>query len=108
MHELLAHTKFEDLWNASGWARTWLAIGIGGQLVFSARFVLQWIVSERQKRSVIPVAFWYLSIVGSLMLLSYSIYIKELVFILGSSCNSLVYIRNLWLIHRSGKVVAEK
>ncbi len=107
--ELLAHSMtLSDLWNASGWEKAWLAIGLGGQLVFTGRFVVQWIVSERKKRSVIPVAFWYLSMVGSLVLLSYAIYKRDPVFILGFSLNSLVYVRNLWLIRRSGAVVAEK
>ena len=108
MNELLAQVTFSDLWNASGWEKAWLAIGIGGQLVFTARFVVQWIVSERKKRSVIPVAFWYLSVVGSLVLLSYAIHKRDPVFILGFSLNSLIYVRNLWLIYRPGTVVAEK
>ena len=108
MSELLAHLTFSQLWNAPGWEKAWLAIGLGGQLVFTARFVVQWIVSERQKRSVIPVAFWYLSMLGSIMLLSYAIYIWEPVFILGFSCNSLVYVRNLWLIYRPGHAEQDK
>ncbi len=108
MHELLAHLTLSQLWNASGWEKAWLAIGLGGQLVFTARFVVQWIVSERKKRSVIPVAFWYLSLVGSLVLLSYAIHTGDPVFILGFCLNSLVYIRNLWLIYHPGGVVAEK
>ena len=108
MNELLAHLTFSQLWNAPGWEKAWLAIGLGGQLVFTARFVVQWIVSERQKRSVIPVAFWYLSLVGSLVVLSYAIHTRDPVFILGFSLNSLVYVRNLWLIYRPGDVAAEK
>ena len=108
MHELLARITFSQLWSATGGEKAWLAIGIGGQLLFTARFVVQWIVSERKKRSVIPVAFWYLSLVGSLVVLSYAIYTGDPVFILGFSLNSLVYIRNLWLIYRPGAVVAEK
>ena len=108
MNELLAQVTFSDLWNASGGEKAWLAIGFGGQLLFTARFVVQWIASERKKRSVIPVAFWYLSLVGSLVVLSYAIHIRNPVFILGFSLNSLVYIRNLWLIYRPGAVVAEK
>ena len=97
-----------DFWQLEAWEKAWLAIGTCGQLLFMMRFVVQWIVSERQKRSVIPVAFWYLSIVGSLMLLSYAIYIRDPVFILGLSLNSLVYIRNLWLIYRPGHAGQEK
>ena len=109
MNGLLAHSmELSDLWNGSGWERAWLAIGIGGQLLFTARFVVQWIVSERQKRSVIPVPFWYLSLGGALVLLSYAIYRRDPVFILGFSLNSLIYIRNLWLIYRPGHAERDK
>lgn len=77
---------------------TWIAIGIFGQLLFSARFVLQWIASERLKRSVIPVAFWYCSLGGSVVLLSYSLYRFDPVFILGQVMGLVIYIRNLRLI----------
>ncbi len=102
MNVLLAQLTFSELWNASGGEKAWLAIGLGGQLLFTARFVVQWIASERKKRSVIPVAFWYLSLVGSLVVLSYAIHIRNPVFILGFSLNSVVYIRNLRLIYRPG------
>ena len=94
---------FTDFWQLPAWEKLWLAIGIAGQLLFTARFVVQWIASEREKRSVIPIAFWYLSLVGSLILLSYAIYRRDPVFILGFSLNSLIYIRNLWLIYRPGR-----
>ena len=100
MNGLLAQITFSELWNASGGEKVWLAVGLGGQLLFTARFVIQWIVSERKKRSVIPVAFWYLSLAGSLVLLIYAIHIRNLVFLLGFSFNSVVYLRNLRLIYR--------
>ncbi len=105
---MLAHLTFSQVWDATGWEKAWLALGISGQLVFTARFVVQWIASERQKRSVIPLPFWYLSLVGSLMVLSYAIYTGDPVFILGFSFNSVVYIRNLRLIYRQKAEVAEK
>ena len=108
MNELLASIQLSDLWNTSGWEKVWLLIGLGGQLLFTARFVVQWIVSERKKRSVIPVAFWYLSLAGSLVLLSYAIYRKDPVFVLGFSFNSVVYIRNLRLIYRPGSETTEQ
>ena len=108
MNAMLAQLTFSELWNASGGEKVWLAIGIGGQLLFTARFVIQWIASERKKRSVIPVAFWYLSLIGSLVVLSYAIHIRNLVFILGFSFNSVVYIRNLRLIYRQKTEEAEK
>jgi lipid-A-disaccharide synthase-like uncharacterized protein len=81
----------------------WAIIGFLGQLFFGGRFILQWIVSEYKKQSVVPVAFWYLSIVGSLMLLSYSLHIKNPIFILGFSVNTLIYLRNLHLIYKMPK-----
>ena len=107
MNEWMANI-LADFLLLPAWEKVWLAIGTGGQLLFMARFVVQWIVSERQKRSVIPVAFWYLSLVGSLVLLSYAIHKRDPVFIMGLSLNSLVYVRNLWLIYRPGHAEQEK
>jgi lipid-A-disaccharide synthase-like uncharacterized protein len=83
--------------------KVWVAIGFIGQAVFSARFIVQWIVSERLKRSVIPVSFWFLSIAGSVILLSYAVHRRDPVFILGQAGGMLVYGRNLWLILRGQK-----
>jgi lipid-A-disaccharide synthase-like uncharacterized protein len=80
--------------------KIWVGIGLAGQALFSARFIVQWIVSERRKRSVIPISFWFLSMAGSLVLLAYAIHRKDPVFILGQSFGMLVYSRNLWLILR--------
>ncbi len=77
----------------------WVAFGLGGQLMFTGRFLVQWIASERAGRSVVPVAFWYFSIAGGAILLSYAIYRQDPVFILGQSLGVLIYSRNLWLIH---------
>ncbi len=77
----------------------WVIFGLLGQFFFFMRFVVQWIVSEKKGKSVIPEAFWYLSIVGSVILLFYAIYKKDPVFILGQSVGSIVYIRNIMLIH---------
>lgn len=79
----------------------WLAIGLLGQGVFSARFFLQWLRSEKEKKSVIPISFWYLSILGGVMLLFYAIYKQDPVFILGQSTGVLIYSRNLYLIQRN-------
>ncbi|MBA2709790.1 MAG: lipid-A-disaccharide synthase N-terminal domain-containing protein [Tatlockia sp.] len=78
----------------------WLVIGLVGQGIFSARFIVQWLVSEREKKSIIPVAFWYLSLFGGITLLFYSIYKRDPVFILGQSTGVFIYARNLYLIHR--------
>lgn len=77
-----------------------LAIGFTGQAFFFMRFFWQWIVSEKEKRSVIPVSFWYFSLLGSFFLLAYAILRKDIVFIVGQSTGSIIYIRNLYLIHR--------
>lgn len=77
----------------------WVMIGLGGQLLFTARFLVQWIASERERRSVVPLAFWYLSIGGGLVLLAYALYRKDPVFILGQAMGIFIYGRNLWLIH---------
>ena len=84
----------------------WVAVGLVGQALFSARFIVQWIYSEYQRRSVIPTAFWYLSILGSSTLLTYAIYREDPVFILGQSAGMIVYIRNLVLIKRSSTQAA--
>jgi lipid-A-disaccharide synthase-like uncharacterized protein len=73
-------------------------VGLLGQLLFTARFMVQWIASERAGRSVIPVSFWYLSIGGSLILLFYALYRADPVFILGQGLGTVIYIRNLMLI----------
>ena len=76
----------------------WVVFGLFGQLLFMGRFLVQWIVSEREKRSVVPLAFWYFSIGGGLILFAYACYRADPVFILGQSMGILIYGRNLWLI----------
>lgn len=78
----------------------WLAVGLLGQGIFSARFIIQWLVSEKEKKSIIPVAFWYLSLVGGLTLLLYALYKRDPVFIIGQFSGIFIYSRNLFLIHR--------
>lgn len=80
----------------------WLAVGLLGQALFSARFLVQWLTSERLKRSVVPTAFWYFSIAGGLTLLAYAIYRHDPVFILGQGAGLFIYLRNLWLILHPG------
>lgn len=78
-----------------GW---WLLVGFGGQALFMGRFVLQWFVSERARRSVIPVGFWYLSILGALVLLAYALHRRDPVFVAGQGLGVAIYLRNLQLI----------
>ena len=82
--------------------RYWLALGLLGQLLFSGRFLVQWIASERRKTSVVPRAFWYLSLGGGATLLAYALYKRDPVFILGQSAGLLIYARNLWFTYRPG------
>ncbi len=78
----------------------WATIALAGQITFGGRFILQWVVSEYKKRSHVPVAFWFMSLAGSLLLLTYSIHIKNPIFMLGFSLNTLIYMRNLHLIYK--------
>lgn len=78
----------------------WICFGFVGQLLFGSRFLIQWIASERKKESIIPLAFWYLSIGGSVILLSYAIHRKDPVFILGQCTGIFIYLRNLNLIYK--------
>ena len=80
--------------------RIWLCVGLLGQVAFMMRFVIQWITSERRGESVIPIAFWFFSLGGSLILLCYAIHIRSLPFVLGQSFGFIVYIRNLMLIYK--------
>ena len=80
----------------------WLGIGFLGQSTFSLRFLVQWWKSERAGRSVVPTAFWYLSLGGGVLLLGYAIYRRDPVFILGQLTGVFVYLRNLHLIRHSG------
>jgi lipid-A-disaccharide synthase-like uncharacterized protein len=76
----------------------WVAVGLFGQVLFFMRFLLQWIASEKEKRSVVPTSFWWFSIGGAAILLAYAIYRADPVFILGQSLGFFIYARNLWLI----------
>ena len=82
---------------------SWLIIGFLGQALFSARFLIQWLASERAKQSVIPVLFWYFSIFGGTTLLIYAIHKQDPVFIVGQGFGLLIYCRNLYFILRAKK-----
>ncbi|MBN9073078.1 MAG: lipid-A-disaccharide synthase N-terminal domain-containing protein [Rhizobiales bacterium] len=81
----------------------WLGIGLAGQGLFFMRFFVQWIASERSKRSVIPTAFWYFSLLGGMTLLTYAIRQRDPVFIIGQATGLFIYIRNLMLIRKPAK-----
>ena len=79
----------------------WLVIGFGAQAMFMMRFVVQWLASERARRSVVPAAFWYWSLAGGFMLFVYAIYRADPVFILGQGTGLFIYARNLYFIRRT-------
>ncbi|MCF6320651.1 MAG: lipid-A-disaccharide synthase N-terminal domain-containing protein [Rhizobiaceae bacterium] len=89
---------------AQWWAQTtateltWLAVGFGAQLMFSMRFLIQWIASEKARASIVPETFWYFSFVGGAMLLVYAIYRTDPVFILGQALGLIIYSRNIYFI----------
>lgn len=82
----------------------WVTVGLLGQLMFTARFIVQWLASEKAGRSVVPVAFWYFSILGGAIVLAYGIHKLDPVIILGQLPGVLIYSRNLWLIRTEGRV----
>ena len=86
----------------------WVLVGFVGQALFSARFIIQWFVSEKAKESVVPVAFWYFSILGGMTLLTYAIWRRDPVIIAGQAGGLLIYARNLWFIHNKRAKAADK
>ncbi len=84
----------------------WAIIGFAGQAVFASRFIVQWIHSERVRRSEIPLAFWYISLVGGIVLMVYAVHRADPVFIIGQASGLFVYVRNLHLIYRERRRVA--
>lgn len=94
-----------DAWFTA--ANIWVAIGFLGQFLFGSRFIIQWFRSEQAGRSVIPLSFWYCSVGGGVVLLSYAIYKADPVFITGQGMGLVVYARNLYLIFRERREAAE-
>jgi lipid-A-disaccharide synthase-like uncharacterized protein len=90
-------------WSDSAW---WLAFGLLGNACFFSRFLLQWIASERAGESVVPMAFWYLSLVGSVILLVYALRKQDPIFILAYLPNAAVYLRNIALVRRKRGALA--
>jgi lipid-A-disaccharide synthase-like uncharacterized protein len=81
----------------------WVIFGFASQGMFFGRFVVQWIATERAKRTVVPVSFWYLSIVGALMILAYAIRQQDIVFIFGQGLAIVIYLRNLYIFYQQPK-----
>ena len=84
----------------------WIGIGFAGQLLFTSRFLVQWIASERRRESVVPVAFWWFSLAGGVTLLGYALWRHDPVFIMGQAMGLVVYARNLTLIHAKSREAA--
>jgi len=93
--------QFVAQWKWDAWA----IIGFGAQAMFFMRFLVQWLASEKEKRSVVPVSFWYFSVAGGVILLTYAVHRQDPVFILGQAGGLLIYLRNLHLIHK-GKLAS--
>ncbi len=81
----------------------WVALGFLGQLLFTGRMLVQWLVSEKRRRSVVPPVFWWMSLGGASMLLVYFVWRRDIVGVVGQMTGWLNYLRNLWLIYRSGE-----
>jgi lipid-A-disaccharide synthase-like uncharacterized protein len=89
------------LFNITSWAGlTWVLVGFAGQLAFSGRMLIQWFVSEKQRQSVIPEAFWWLSLIGGIMLFAYFVWRQDVVGVLGQSSGLVIYARNIRLIYK--------
>jgi lipid-A-disaccharide synthase-like uncharacterized protein len=78
----------------------WLGVGLLGQAMFFSRFLVQWLASEKAGRSIFPMAFWYLSLSGGLLLLLYATWRRDPVFVLGQTTGTFIYLRNIWLRKR--------
>lgn len=78
----------------------WLIFGFAGQGLFAARFIIQWLKSEKAKKSVIPIQFWYFSLIGGVVMFVYAVHLRDPVFILGQFSGLFIYARNLYFIHQ--------
>ncbi|GAB6162367.1 lipid-A-disaccharide synthase N-terminal domain-containing protein [Desulfothermus naphthae] len=83
--------------------KIWLGIGFFAQALFASRFIVQWIASEKAKESVVPEAFWYISLLGGILLFLYATWRQDPVFMLGQGSGIFIYSRNLYLIHKKKK-----
>ncbi len=112
-----ARLLYEDRRGPSGWwyrllnisspiGIAWVVMGFLGQLLFTGRMIVQWLASERSRRSVVPPAFWWMSLAGATMLMVYFIWRRDVVGVFGQGTGWLIYLRNLWLIYRPREVAA--
>lgn len=98
---------FFRAFNITSWfSMIWVAIGFAGQAAFFGRMLIQWVVSEKQRQSVIPEAFWWLSLLGGVALFTYFVWRKDIVGVLGQTSGIVIYARNLRLIHKQRRRAA--
>jgi lipid-A-disaccharide synthase-like uncharacterized protein len=100
MEKFLQEIRADGFW--------WFIFGLAGQLAFTGRFVIQWLISEKKGKSVMPIFFWYLSLVGATMLLIYFIKRGEAVGAIGQSIGWLVYVRNIMLVRKETVASVER
>ena len=98
---------FETI-DAKTWEKIWGGIGLLGQGAFTARFLVQWLASERKRETVMPVAFWWFSLTGGLITLTYVIHLGSLSLTLGQSMGLVVYVRNLMLVKKARRRAAKQ
>lgn len=91
----------------SWWGVAWVTVGFGGQLLFTLRLTVQWLVSEKHRKSVVPTSYWWLSIGGAAMLVAYFLWRRDVVGVMGQAFGFFIYVRNLYLIraHREAEEV---
>lgn len=100
-HDQTSRSFIERLFNISSpFGIAWVALGLLGQVLFTGRMLVQWLVSEKAKRSVVPPVFWWLSLIGATMLTLYFLWRQDIVGVLGQAFGWLIYTRNLWMIYR--------
>lgn len=104
----LARAVFR-VFNITGWfSMVWVAIGLGGQLAFFGRMAIQWVLSEKQRQSVVPASFWWLSLIGGVFLFTYFVWRQDVVGVLGQSTGVVIYGRNLRLIQKQKRREARR
>jgi lipid-A-disaccharide synthase-like uncharacterized protein len=102
-----AAAQLSQWWSTiSATEMAWLGVGFLAQLMFSMRFIVQWIASERARRSIVPETFWYFSMVGGAMLFAYAIYRLDPVFMLSQGMGLLIYARNIYFIRSHNRAAA--
>ncbi len=106
--ELSAHLSAGSTRSSSSGFDRWVAFGFLAQVFFMLRFALQWIASERARRSVVPMSFWVFSVFGGVLLLIYAIHRGDPVFVVGLSGGLFIYARNLWFVLRERRELAAR